>query len=75
VTSPDDERARWIEAMAADLREALDVPAIREELSGLLVGDPQDAKRRHRLGELREELDGFDLTWQRRGEGESSGRD
>jgi hypothetical protein len=75
MTEPDDdERARWIEAMAADMRAALSVPAIREELSGLLVGDPQDAKRRLRLGELREELDGFDLTWQRR-EGDGDGRD
>jgi hypothetical protein len=69
----DDERARWIEATAADLRAALSVPAIREELSALLVGDPQDVKRRRRLEDVREELSGYELRWQR--EGESDGRD
>jgi hypothetical protein len=72
MTSPDDERARWIESMAADLRAALDDPAVRADVAALLVGDPQDVKRRRRLEDVREELSGYELRWQRT-EGESSG--
>jgi hypothetical protein len=72
MTDPDDARERWIEAAAADLRAALDDPAVRADLAALLVGDHQDGKRRRRLGELREELAGFELTWQRR-EGDDDG--
>jgi hypothetical protein len=72
VTSPedDDERRQWIESTAADLRAVLADPAIRADLSALLVGDGHELKRRRRLHELREELSGYDLAWQRR-EGES----
>jgi hypothetical protein len=63
--SEDDARERWIEAAAADLRAALGNPAVRADLAALLVGDPQDVKRRRRLADLQEELSGFDLTWQR----------
>jgi hypothetical protein len=67
MTDPDDVRERWIEAAAADLRAALQDAAIRAELAALLVGDPQDVKRRRRLADLQEELSGFDLRWQRTG--------
>jgi len=53
---------------AAALRAALDDPAVRDDLAALLVGDLQDVKRRRRLADLKEELSGFDLTWQRQGE-------
>jgi|SoiMetStandDraft_2_1073263.scaffolds.fasta_scaffold18247_6 hypothetical protein len=64
----DDARERWIEDTAAALRAALDDPAVRDDLAALLVGDLQDVKRRRRLADLKEELSGFDLTWQRQGE-------
>jgi hypothetical protein len=64
----DDARERWIEDTAAALRAALDDPAVRDDLAALLVGDIQDVKRRRRLADLKEELSGFDLTWQRQGE-------
>ena len=64
----DDDRQRWIEAAAADLRAALQDPAIRADVAALLVGDLQDVKRHRRLADLKEELSGFDLTWQRQGE-------
>jgi hypothetical protein len=71
MTDPeDDERARWIESTAADLRAVLADPAIRADLSALLVGDGHELKRRRRLAELREDLAGFELTWQRK-DGES----
>jgi len=41
---------------------------VRDDLAALLVGDLQDVKRRRRLADLKEELSGFDLTWQRQGE-------
>jgi hypothetical protein len=68
VTSPedDDERRQWIESTAADLRAVLADPAIRADLSALLVGDGHELKRRRRLAELREDLAGFELTWQRK---------
>jgi hypothetical protein len=72
MDEPDDARERWIEAAAADLRAALQVPAIRDDLAALLVGDPQDVKRRRRLADVQTELDGFELRWERR-EGESDG--
>jgi hypothetical protein len=65
----DDERRQWIEAAAADLRAVLSVPAVRAELTALLVGDGREVKRRRRLEVVREELSGFDLAWQRK-EGE-----
>jgi hypothetical protein len=65
----DDDRERWIEATAADMRAALQNPAVRAELSALLIGDADDVKRRRRLGEVREELSGFELRWQRDTEG------
>jgi hypothetical protein len=68
----DDAQERWIEAAAVAMGAALADPAIRAELSALLVGDPQDVKRRRRLADLQEELSGFDLTWQRR-EGDQDG--
>jgi hypothetical protein len=71
VTVADDERRQWIESMAADLRAALDDPAVRADVAVLLVGDPQDVKRRRRLEDVREELSGYELRWQR--EGESDG--
>lgn len=71
MTMADDERALWIESMAADLRAALDDPAVRADVAALLVGDPQDVKRRRRLEDVREELSGYELRWQR--EGESDG--
>jgi hypothetical protein len=61
----DDDRQRWIEAAAADLRAALEDPVVRADVAALLVGDRQDVKRRRRLEELQAELAGFDLTWQR----------
>jgi hypothetical protein len=64
----DDARERWIEDTASALRAALDDPAVRDDLAALLVGDLQDVKRRRRLADLKEELSGFDLTWQRQGE-------
>jgi hypothetical protein len=72
LSHPDDARERWIEATAAKLRAALEIPAVRADLSALLVGDHQDVKRRRRLADLQEELSGFDLTWQRT-EGKSDG--
>jgi hypothetical protein len=69
----DEARQRWIEAAAADLRTALADPSVRADLAAFLVGDRHDLKRRRRLGELREELSGFDLVWQRRDEGKSDG--
>ena len=68
----DDDRQRWIEAAAADLRAALQDPAIRADLSALLVGHRQAVKRRRRLAELQSELAGFDLHWQRT-EGDGDG--
>jgi hypothetical protein len=67
-----DERERWIEDTAAVLRAALDDPAVRADLAALLVGDRQDVKRRRRLEDVREELSGYELTWQRT-EGKSDG--
>jgi hypothetical protein len=61
----DEARQRWIEAAAADLRAALEDPAVRADVAALLVGDRQDVKRRRRLEELQAELAEFDLTWQR----------
>jgi hypothetical protein len=72
VAASDDDRERWIESTAADLRAVLEDPAVRAELSALLVGDPQDVKRRRRLGELRDELSGYELRWGQR-EGDSDG--
>jgi hypothetical protein len=70
----DEARQRWIEAVAADLRAALEDPAVRADVAALLVGDRQAVKRRRRLDELQAELAGFDLQWQRRdSEGESDG--
>jgi hypothetical protein len=66
----DDERARWIESMAADLRAALDDPDVRAEVAGLVTGEPD--RRARRLEALAEELSGYELAWQRR-EGDSDG--
>ena len=64
-TDPDDERKRWIEAAAADLRAALADPAVRADVAALTYGDGFEVKRRRWLEALTEELAGFDLTWQR----------
>lgn len=61
----DEARQHWIEAAAADLRAALEDPAVRADVAALMVGDRQDVKRRRRLEELQAELVGFDLHWQR----------
>jgi hypothetical protein len=60
----------WIEDAAAAIAGALKDPAIRADVSALMVGSGPDVKRRRRLEDLREELAGFELAWQRR-EGES----
>jgi hypothetical protein len=54
--------------MATAIRSALADPAVRAEIAALLTGQ-QDAKERH-LGQLAAELAHFELTWQRREDGE-----
>jgi hypothetical protein len=56
------------EDMATAIRSALADPAVRAEIAALLTGQ-QDAKERH-LGQLAAELAHFELTWQRREDGE-----
>jgi hypothetical protein len=43
-------------------------------VAALLVGDPAEVTRRRRLGELRDELSGYELRWQRT-EGAGDGGD
>jgi hypothetical protein len=56
---PDDVR-EWIDKAAIQLRSALNDPAVRREIVGLLCGD--DERRQRRLAELATELEGMELT-------------
>jgi hypothetical protein len=63
VNDSEDAREAWIERNAAELRRALDNAEIRARVLGLVVGDDSDARRRKRLQELEQALDGMEVTW------------
>jgi hypothetical protein len=63
VDEPEDAREAWIERNAAELRRVLADPQIRAHVLGLVAGDDTDARRRKRLQELAQALDGMEVTW------------
>jgi hypothetical protein len=56
--------------MAAVIRDALDDPAVRADVVALVAGEAD--RRERRLGELADELAGYELRWGQR-EGDSGG--
>jgi hypothetical protein len=57
---PDDEREAWIADVATAIRNALDDPAVRHEITNLLAGE--DERRQRRLQQLATELDRMEIT-------------
>jgi hypothetical protein len=63
VDEAEDAREAWIERNAAGLRRGLADPQIRARVLGLVAGDDREERRRKRLGELKQELDGMEVRW------------
>jgi vacuolar-type H+-ATPase subunit E/Vma4 len=57
---PDDSREAWITSIADAIRTALDDPAVRREIVGVLTGE--DERRQRRLDQLACKLEGKELT-------------
>jgi hypothetical protein len=57
-----DAREEWIARHADEIRRVLSNGKLRTELLALLGGDNHQAKRRQRLAELEEQVNGMELT-------------